>query len=68
MDDLFDNAKSQKQPLAARMTKRKCLRSFSFLRVFNSKNSGVFFALLISAIRGANAVKCFSCFANFEAR
>ena len=68
MDDLFDNTKSQKQPLAAQMTKRKCLRSFSFLRVFNPKNSGVRFAFLASAIRGANAGKYFSCFSNFEAR
>ena len=68
MDDLFDNQKSHKQPLAARMTKRKCLLSFSFLRVFNLKNLGVLFALFLSAIRGANAGKCFSCFSNFEAK
>ena len=46
----------------------KALFHFLFLRVFNSKNSGVLLDFLKSAILGANADKCFSCFANFEAR
>ncbi|MBR4323717.1 hypothetical protein [Treponema sp.] len=68
MADLFDNTKTEKQPLAARMPSKKRPPAFSFSRVFSFvKNSGNFLAFWGSAIRGASYGRRFSGFANFAA-